>query len=147
MTFKLYKGKIRLGGSVLNEVVKDDLTAPEIAILRAFHGSDAVVDLRKVSDRAMTSSSEDDDDERERTSADERRRLYAIYANPDGNTTESHAKKMRVIRDLFGHDRLPLPEGLEDLAVDSEEGDAVEFQAPPAPKSVPTRKVVQNPFA
>lgn len=43
---QLYNCKVRLHGSLYNEVRKDNITAAEIAILRIIHGgSDAVADI------------------------------------------------------------------------------------------------------
>lgn len=61
-----YNAKLRLHGSVSNEVLKEDLSAPEIIILRKVHGEDAVVDINL--------SKEEDIDE-----AEERRRLADRY--------------------------------------------------------------------
>jgi len=41
-----YDARIRLAGSLLNEVPKSGLTAPEITVLRRLHGSDAVVEIK-----------------------------------------------------------------------------------------------------
>lgn len=38
----IYKGEVLLGGSLMNTVHRNDLTAAEILILRAVHGDDAV---------------------------------------------------------------------------------------------------------
>lgn len=40
-----YSAKIRLGGSVLNEVRKTDMSPAEVIIMRRIHGDDMVVDL------------------------------------------------------------------------------------------------------
>lgn len=42
---RLYSCKVRLSGSLYNEVARNDVTAPEVTILRALHGDDAVVGL------------------------------------------------------------------------------------------------------
>lgn len=44
---KLYSCKVRLSGSLYNEVPKSDVTAPEIQILRVLHGDDAVAEIRE----------------------------------------------------------------------------------------------------
>lgn len=53
---QLYNCKVRLHGSVLHEVRKEDVTASEIEVLRAIHGPDAVVDITHTgrSDRSRT---------------------------------------------------------------------------------------------
>lgn len=56
-----YSAKLRLSGSLFNEIQKNDLTAAEVTVLRRLHGDDAVVDIKagKQVDRT-------DDEERER---------------------------------------------------------------------------------
>lgn len=44
---KLYRAKVRLHGSPLDEVQKINLTAAEIRILKHVHGDDAVVDTKE----------------------------------------------------------------------------------------------------
>lgn len=51
-----YKAKIRLGGSVLNEVPKEAMMAPEVLVMRAMHGEDAVVDLAAVDSVEMSNA-------------------------------------------------------------------------------------------
>lgn len=119
----------------MNEVAKVGMTAAEIEVLRAIHGPDAVVDIAKTGDA-------------KRTHAEERARLYQVYANPDANTTESLKKKMDMMRGLFGHDRLPLPETLADLA--SEEvvtAQEEEQAAPVAPVRTRVTKAQAPAFA
>lgn len=41
----ILEGKVRLGGSLLHEVWKPEMTAPEVIVLRDIHGQDAIVDL------------------------------------------------------------------------------------------------------
>ena len=40
-----YSAKIQLGGSLHNEVMREELTAPEILILRRIHGREHVVNI------------------------------------------------------------------------------------------------------
>lgn len=42
---QVFSGKIRPSGDIGTEVVRSDLTAAEVMILRELHGQDAVVDL------------------------------------------------------------------------------------------------------
>lgn len=73
----LYNAKVRLLGSLSNEVSKKDLTASEIALLQRIHGKDAVVNVAKVGEV------------KKRTDRSERNRLAAIYQNgpsADGKT-------------------------------------------------------------
>ena len=98
--FKLYSCKLRIGGSVLNEIRKSDVTAPEIEMLRSIHGSDAVLDIVETG-------------KAKRTDRDERGRLEDMFANPATSVGESLAKKKRQLTDLFGHERNPLPKEIE----------------------------------
>ena len=59
----LYACKVRLHGSVMNEVPKEDVTACEVMILRLIHGDDAIVALRCTGDVARS-----DEEERSRLS-------------------------------------------------------------------------------
>jgi len=47
----IFKCKVRLGGSVMNEVEKIAVTAPEVILLRAIHGGDAVVNLKRTGEK------------------------------------------------------------------------------------------------
>lgn len=121
--FKLYSCKIRIGGSVLNEIRKTDVTAPEIEVLRAIHGSDAVLDVKQTG-------------EAKRTDREERARIEDIYAGPMSGMGESLAKKKRMLTDLFGHERNPLPKEYEEAAASADEDDEqAETIAAPPPKS------------
>lgn len=97
----LYTCKVRLGGSVLNEVRKSDVTAPEIIVLREIHGSDAVADI------VMTGNVK-------RSSAEERKRITDLYAGAGENNSETHKKKTDMLRTLFGHESMGLPEKLDE---------------------------------
>jgi len=94
---KLYSIKLRLGGSVANELRKVNVTAAEIEVLKSLHGSDSVTDVVELEDV-------------KRSHREERARIYGIYANPASNMPEAVAKKMIELRNLLGHDSLPLPE-------------------------------------
>lgn len=98
---QVYSGKIRLSGSVLNEVRKETLTAPEIIVLREIHGNDAVVDIKATGTI-------------KRTDAEERQRLYAQYASVEDNNPEKLKGKIAMMRNLFGHDSMGLPHKLTD---------------------------------
>ena len=45
---KYYDCKVRLAGTLNNEVLKNNISAPEIQILRHMHGEDAVVEIKEV---------------------------------------------------------------------------------------------------
>lgn len=73
----LYKAKIRLLGSLNNEVRKHDITAAEIAILQRLHGKDGVVDVTHTGEV------------KKRSDRSERNRLAGIYLHgpsADGKT-------------------------------------------------------------
>lgn len=117
--FKLYNAKLRLGGSVLNEVPLHGATAAEIEILRMIHGGDdAVVEIKAAG-------------EEERTHADERARLNQKFAGGGENMENQAKKKLAMIRDLFGHDRLPLPTQMDEIPNEPEA--EAEEAAPAAP--------------
>lgn len=98
-----YKVKVRLAGAVTNEVVKENVTAAEVFILRAMHGGDAVAVIEK---QKMD----------KRSHAEERKRLYHVYANPEHNMPDAVKKKTDMIRGLFGHDSMDLPVKLPEEA-------------------------------
>lgn len=75
---KTFDCKVRLSGSLYNEVPKFDVTAPEIYILRVMHGDDAVVEVVETGKNKVSQS-------------EERERLMDIYggglvANQKGKT-------------------------------------------------------------
>ena len=49
-----YSCKVRLAGSVMNEVRKTDLLAAEVVLLRFIHGEDAVTEVRNVGEIKLT---------------------------------------------------------------------------------------------
>lgn len=130
---KLYSCKLRLAGAVVNEVLKSETTAAEIEIFRFLHGSDAVLDIKETGDVS-------------RTSAQERARIKDLYANPEKLNSLQLKQKTEMLRGLFGHDRLPLPDDLADIAPAEEADDEAEIETAPAPKVVRTRvpKVVAS---
>ncbi len=131
--FKLYDGKLRLGGSVLNEVPLSNVTAAEVDVLRALHGgSDAIVDLKPVGDD-------------ERSHAAERQRINEKYAGGGDNIEGQAKKKLAMIRDLFGNDRLPLPLALDEVS--AEEPEADEDPAPPPERIKRTKAPTAPSFA
>ncbi len=85
-----YAGKVRLGGSPLNEVPKDALSAPEVIILQHIHGSDAIVDLRPVKSGRVES-------------------LAALRDELDMKYRPALASRNLSITHLFGPDHQPLP--------------------------------------
>lgn len=67
--------KVRLNGSLYNEVPKTEVTIPEILILRVIHGGEAVTDLHEMA-------------QVKRTDAEERDRLANIYGAAIKNRAE-----------------------------------------------------------
>jgi hypothetical protein len=103
---QLYDAKVRLNGSVANEVNKHSITAAEVMILRALHGEDAVVNIAPVG-------------EEQRPHLQERQRLYGIYANINTLTAEALKPRMDMLRGMFGHDTADLPQRLPDEVPDA----------------------------
>lgn len=98
--FKLYSCKLRLNGSVLNEVPKDEVTAAEIEMLRGIHGSDAVLNIK-------------DAGSVERSDADERVRVLSMFVNPLLDAPPRIKAKTEMFSTLFGHKSQPMPKTLE----------------------------------
>ncbi len=145
---KLYTCKLRLAGNVVNEVQKAEVTAAEIEIFRFLHGGDAVLDIKEVGE-ARTAAMDGDGyptgKTRLRTSAEERARIRDIYANPERLNSHQLKLKSEMLRNLFGHERLPLPDDLEEVAAIETEEDAVE--AAPEPPVRRTRVAKPEAFA
>ncbi|MBO4228015.1 hypothetical protein [Bradyrhizobium neotropicale] len=121
---KLYSCKLRLAGATTNEILKSDVTAAEIEVLRELHGIDAVVEIKEAGENA-------------KTSAEERARLKRLYANPESLNTQMAAKRANMLRNLFGHDRLPLPDEVLD-PVAQDEGE--DFEEPAAVAAPPIKR-------
>jgi hypothetical protein len=98
--FKLYSCKLRLEGSVLNEVPKDDVTVAEIMMFRALHGNDAIVNIVETGERTVADAAE-------------RQRVVAKFINPARDAPPRLKAKTEMFRNMFGHDTLPLPKALE----------------------------------
>lgn len=129
---KLYSCKLRLAGAVTNEVWKVDVTAAEIEIFRFIHGEDAVLDIKETADV-------------KRSSTEERARLRNIYANHERLNSLQLKQKNDMLRNLFGHERAPLPDDIEDM-VKPPEDEEVEFAAAEeAPAPVVRRTRVPKP--
>lgn len=93
-----YSAKVRLAGDVRHEVHRINLSAPEVMVLRAIHGADAVVNIKKTG-HWQTSH------------AGERDRLAMDYGP-------------KIVADLFGpeHRELPLiAPGVSDEVEESDE--------------------------
>lgn len=116
--FKTYDFKLRLEGSVLNEVPKEGLTAAEVDMLRALHGADAVVGLVEAGEVS-------------RSDAAERERVKSLFMNPLLDGPPRLKAKTEMFRDLFGHDSLPMPKALAVAEVVEDEDDEVAEDKPP----------------
>lgn len=127
---QLYSCKVRLAGSLYNEVFKPEVTVPEIYILKFVHGDDAVVDITPLRREAFDPGPLDDDGRPTkpvlRTEAAERERLMRLYDPND-----------RFVREkVFGVGQ-PLPQVIEGL-------EGVTLADPPPRKRA---KVDDNPLA
>lgn len=96
---QLYDCTVRLGGSMLNEVRKDGVTAAEIQVLRMIHsGGDSGVEV--VKDITPTKHVDRDD-------LTERARLEGLY----GRAVASH-ENIRTLQAILGHSTAPLPQSV-----------------------------------
>ena len=86
---------VAIDGEAAMTVFKERVTVPEILILRAVHGDDAVRNIEVIADEKIET-------------AEERARLTAIYRNPEN-----------VVRDTFGAAGA-LPKTLDDAGIDDE---------------------------
>lgn len=87
---QIYDAKVRLLGSLNNEVLKYDITPPEIAILQRIHGRDAVVDIEKVGEV------------RKRSDRSERNRLAGIYQHGPSADGKSRLSGESFIDSVLG---------------------------------------------
>lgn len=86
---------VAIGGDAGMTVHKERVTVPEILILRAVHGDDAVRNIEVIEDADIEST-------------EERQRLGAVYKNPEG-----------VVKDVLGPTGA-LPKTLEEAGIDDE---------------------------
>jgi len=103
-----YDCKLRLHGLVTNEVLKHNMPAPEILLLRKIHGEDAVVDLKYSETKEISDS-------------DERERLARIY--------DSGLKKIEEptsVSKMFGESFMPLLATLPEFRKEKEKAAAKE---------------------
>jgi hypothetical protein len=84
--------KVRLSGSLYNEVPKSDVTVPEIIILRVIHGGEAVAEIVEVEGV-------------KRSDAEERDRLAHIY----GGAIKNRAEIIGGLPALIGFSGTALP--------------------------------------
>lgn len=83
--------KVRLAGSLYNEVPKSFVTVPEINILRVIHGGEAVVDITEL-------------DPVKRSDAEERDRLAQVY----GGAIKNRQEIVGGLASLIGFSGTPL---------------------------------------
>ncbi len=97
-----YSGKLRLSGSVMHEVYKENMSAAEVMILRRLHGEDALVDLvEHGNDRSPHAA--------------EREKLKQIYCGSGQNRTRIDFER------LFGADHMDLPARLPQVKEEDDE--------------------------
>jgi hypothetical protein len=81
---QLYTCKVRLAGNVLHQV-DEEVTVPEIMVLRALHGDDAVTDIHHKAHKFKTVREDPNDPENRSTrmisDREERARLTEEYGN------------------------------------------------------------------
>lgn len=107
-----YSMKVRLDGSVMNEVRRENVSAAEVILLRRLHGRDAVCDVKEIkSDKSEH--------------AEERMTLQTRYAKP-----LMKLKPAITFEQLFGPEHMPLPNRLQEY----ERAEAEELN-PRQPKS------------
>lgn len=99
---KLYDCKVRLGGSLYNEVPKTGLTAAEIHILRHLHGNDAVADITEAGKNSTTQ-------------AQERERLIEVYGDGLRGQQINKTSPAQAFSEIFGIAGR-LPEAIEGAA-------------------------------
>lgn len=99
---KLFDCKVRLGGSLYNEVPKTGVTAAEIHLFRHLHGTDAVVEITEAGKNNATQAAE-------------RERLIEVYA--DGLVAQQRNKTSpaQALSEIFGVGGR-LPETIEGAA-------------------------------
>lgn len=94
---KLYSAKIQLAASKLNEVLRFNLSAAEIALLRVLHGQESILDVKHTGNV-------------NRADASERNRLAAIYSYRDQNgALDGH----NLVLKYLGAPGVPLPQEVE----------------------------------
>lgn len=103
----IYKGKIRLGGDMRNEVRKENLTAPEVILLKRIHGEDALTELEKTGSIKADHSAE-------------RQRLYIDYPTAINQDAKKH-----LVEELFGPNHVELPVTVPGVAISAKRSDKV----------------------
>lgn len=122
---QLYECKVRLAGSLLNEVRKHDQTAADVIMLRSLHGEDAVLDVKHTGSV-------------ERSSAEQRQRMAENYGTGVFDSSTSGASHMQRV---FGPPGMALPVHLGGVEHVEFEDDFTRLQ-----RQVPLDEVVQPPM-
>jgi hypothetical protein len=86
---KLYDCKVRLQGSLYNEVPKPGVTAAEIYLLRHIHGNDAVADITEAGKNTATQSQE-------------RERLIEVYGEGLRGQQINKTSPSQALAEIFG---------------------------------------------
>ena len=94
--FALYDVKLRLSGSMLNEVRKEGITAPEAMIYQSIHGPDSMAEMKPSGEQWSE----------RRTDRDERARLVAMF--------ETSQSKRGFVSRMFGPATMQLPREMPD---------------------------------
>lgn len=103
----IYRGKVRLAGDMRNEVRRDDMTAPEVILLKRIHGEDALTELEKIGSTKANHQ-------------EERQRLYVKYP-----TAINVDAKRHLIEELFGPNHADLPVSVPGVAITPKKTDKV----------------------
>lgn len=113
-----YSCRVRLGGSLHNEVLKPHVSAADVLLLRHIHGEDAVTDIKHVGPLELEVPSFDDEKQRETfvrkrpTDRELRAHLTAFYGTGEFDSSTSGSKMMQTV---FGPPTVPLPKELDDV--------------------------------
>ncbi len=104
---KTYACKIRLHGSVADEVRKTEVTSAEISVLQDIHGEDAVLEVEELSAKALNSEQNHPRFGKPRTEDDERDRLERAYGA--GRITKVFGAKTRRMNADMSVEVEPVP--------------------------------------
>lgn len=134
---KLYRGTVRLSGSLNNEVVLSQITASEIAVLQRIHGEDAVAKIEEIGNVNG------------RSDGKERARLAVTYPKGLAADGKQPLEGAAFINSIFGVGT-PLPneyvapaieEKDEEVSLVADEEEQIELAAKPVPiKRTPLKK-------
>lgn len=129
---KFYNAKIRINGSLLHEVIKQRVTAPELLLLNAIHGGSAIVSVTECGSKDFAP----------RDHRLERRRLDEKYGQ--GGQKQKH---IELLRSLFGPIAGALPEevSMEDFTPDVEEPEDLDAPLPDEPAAAKVEKAPEDP--